>query len=266
MRHFITQSALYRSLRSVLVLRYLRDLWRYGRAFGWGPGARLAASMWRKPGEMIEAKLPQFEFPIYLRAGTSDTHAFDEVILHGAYDYALPAKAAFIIDAGANIGVASVFFANRYPQTRLVAIEPASDNLVLLHRNVDPYGRIDVKDAGLWHRVESLKIVDLTKEFWSLSVQACAPEESDFQGITIPDLLRQYGVEAIDILKIDIEGSERQLFFEGETDWLNRVKFLIIELHGDLVTDRFAEVEALLARHGLHLIRAGLNCFFGRKE
>jgi FkbM family methyltransferase len=265
MRDFITQSVLYRRLRSVAFLRFLRDLGRYGLAFGGRAGARLSMRMWRKPGEIIKADLPTYLFPIYLRAGTSDTRVFDEVILHRAYDFALPANAGFIVDAGANIGMASLFFANRYPNAKLVAIEPAGDNAVILHRNVDPYGRIEVRKAGLWHRSEPLRIVDLSKDYWSFSVQACPPGESDFQGITIPDILRDSGVDTVDILKIDIEGAERQLLFEGETDWLRCVKLLIIELHGDLAAERFAEVEDLFARYDLRLIHAGLNCFFGRE-
>jgi len=222
--------------------------------------------MWRDPGEIIQAELPQFSFPLYLRAGTSDPQVFDEVILHRAYDFALPPDAGFIIDAGANVGVASIFFANRYAKAKLVAIEPASDNVAILHRNVDPYGRIEVKNAGLWHRVEPLRITNPAMDFWSLSVDACAPEESDFQGITIPDLLREYGMPMIDILKIDIEGSERQLLFQGETDWLRRVKLLIVELHGDLAAERFTEVVELLDRHGLSLVRGGTNCIFRRGE
>ena len=60
------------------------------------------------------------------------------------------------------------------------------------------------------------------------------------QAITIPDLMRQQQCDAIDILKIDIEGSEKELFESGYDTWLPKVSTLVIELH-----DRMREGAAL---------------------
>jgi hypothetical protein len=52
--------------------------------------------------------------------------------------------------------------------------------------------------------------------------------------VTIGDILRESGFDHIDILKLDIEGAEKELFREGWEEWLPKVRMIVIELH-----DRF---------------------------
>ena len=68
------------------------------------------------------------------------------------------------------------------------------------------------------------------------------------------------------ILKMDIEGSERELLLKEDPTWLDYVTLLIIELHADLARERFYEIKAIMAKHGLVLIRGGENCFFCRNK
>lgn len=62
-------------------------------------------------------------------------------------------------------------------------------------------------------------------------------EEVDFcnedtvSAISILDIMDFYKIEYIDILKIDIEGSEMELFENNYEGWLSKTKVLIIELH-----------------------------------
>jgi hypothetical protein len=53
------------------------------------------------------------------------------------------------------------------------------------------------------------------------------------EGISIPTLLRRIGERTIDLLKLDIEGSEEELFARGSLEWLGRVGVLSVETHGD---------------------------------
>ncbi len=51
------------------------------------------------------------------------------------------------------------------------------------------------------------------------------------KAISINDLITEYNIETIDILKIDIEGSEKELFEKNFDYWLSKTKLLIIEIH-----------------------------------
>jgi hypothetical protein len=56
---------------------------------------------------------------------------------------------------------------------------------------------------------------------------ACGAAKSD--GLTIPDLLQKHNLETVDLVKMDIEGSEFELF--RSPGWLTRVTALCMEVH-----------------------------------
>jgi len=74
--------------------------------------------------------------------------AADDVAESAAHDAALrryyerivaDGRQPLIIDCGANIGCASVWFATQYPKARILAVEPDPDNFRMLVRNSKPY-------------------------------------------------------------------------------------------------------------------------------
>ncbi len=52
--------------------------------------------------------------------------------------------------------------------------------------------------------------------------------------LAMPDLLAENAIDEIDILKVDIEGAEGDLFAECES-WISKVRLIIIEVHPGLV-------------------------------
>lgn len=53
----------------------------------------------------------------------------------------------------------------------------------------------------------------------------------EVRAITVEDILERYALQRIDLLKIDIEGAELELFSAGDLTWLDRVDCIAIELH-----------------------------------
>jgi hypothetical protein len=56
--------------------------------------------------------------------------------------------------------------------------------------------------------------------------------------VTMPELCARHAIERMDLLKVDIEGAEEDLF--AKPQFLSKVKFVVIELHGGYTLDRFA--------------------------
>jgi FkbM family methyltransferase len=167
---------------------------------------------------------------VHLRPGTADQMVYDEVFVSRGYDIPLT-DPRFIVDAGAHIGLASVFFAIRYPRARIVAIEPEPSNFAVLERHSQLYPNITPIRAGLWRKETRLKISNPTAQTWSFRI-----EESDHEGlqaVTVESIMRRFGVDGIDVLKMDIEGSEVEVL-NHSTPWIDKVGTLVIELH-----DRF---------------------------
>jgi hypothetical protein len=70
------------------------------------------------------------------------------------------------------------------------------------------------------------------------------------------------GLEQIDILKIDIEGSEKELFESDYDYWLSRTKILIIELHDRLKPETSKTVFKALLNYQFSVIIKGQNLVF----
>lgn len=107
-------------------------------------------------------------------------------------------------------------------------MEPEESNFKLLCRNTEKVENISVIKAGLWKKKSKLKVKDIGLGKFGFIV-----EETEEEGIvaeSIPSLLEKYNINFIDILKIDIEGSEKEVF-EENVEWLKNVGILIIELH-----------------------------------
>ncbi|WP_223212131.1 FkbM family methyltransferase [Thiolapillus brandeum] len=136
------------------------------------------------------------------------------------------------MDAGAHIGMSAVFFASKYPKARVIAIEPEPTNYQVLHRNAQEYTNISTIQAGLWSRKAHLCIEDSNVDTWSFRVVE-DPSGKGIPAIGIQDVMSEYGVEQIDVLKMDIEGAEVEVL-NNASPWFDGVKNLFIELH-----DRF---------------------------
>ncbi len=168
---------------------------------------------------------------IWIRPGTTDQNVYDEVFLREEYRFDA-GHPHFIIDAGAHIGLASVFFANRYPQATIISLEPNESNFEMLVRNSTGYPNIHPIKAGLWSHSTALKITNPNAETWSFCVTE-SPEGGDVEAVSVSALMKQFDMDKIDLFKMDIEGSEIKVL-STNNDWLDHVNALVIELH-----DRF---------------------------
>jgi FkbM family methyltransferase len=168
---------------------------------------------------------------ILLRPGTTDQDVYEQVIIGKEYDIDLGSP-SFIVDAGAHIGLTSIVFASKYSNATVVAIEPEPSNFALLLRNTRNYPNIKPVQAGLWCERGHVRIQDHNVNTWSFRV--CADDSrSGIPSIGIQDILSDFKVKQIDVLKIDIEGSEVAVLTHAEP-WIDAVKTIVIELH-----DRF---------------------------
>jgi FkbM family methyltransferase len=238
-----------------------RRLINYMRRFGFARGLRNLSLVLASQREFIEISIPQSKTPLTLRSGTSDIPAFEQVFVWDDYDLLVETEPMFIIDGGANVGFASIYFANRYPDARILAVEPDESNIEMLRRNTSAYANVSVIQAGIWHKATRLKIENPEGEKWLLHVKEAEPGDSTVNAVTIGELLERSGSESIDILKLDIEGSEREIFSHNP-DWLDQVKLLIIETHDHLKPGCSASVYSAISKYDVREFRRGENLFF----
>ncbi len=171
--------------------------------------------------------------PFELRKNTSDRETFDQVFLLNEYDYKLNFTPAFIIDCGANIGLASLFFQSKFPEAAIVAVEPELSNYSQLVKNTEKYSNITTIRSGIWKKNAFLKVEDIHNfGNWGFVCTEVETETADtITAVSIGDIMRQFNKTEIDLLKIDIEGAELEVFSENYESWLPKTKVIMIELH-----------------------------------
>ena len=158
--------------------------------------------------------------------------------IFGEEEYALPPIKNFqpklILDCGGNIGCAAVYFANKYPAAQIYSVEPEKNNFRLLEYNTFLYKNVHPINSALWDKSAFVGVEkeDDLNELAFTVFETTAENPEALRTITVAKLLAASGFEEIDILKIDIEGAEKEVFAAPDVDeWLPKVKVLIIELH-----------------------------------
>ena len=180
--------------------------------------------------------------PLFYRPVGSDLHTFWQVFKNKEYDFsgvpqhktvdrayeaALAAgKTPVIIDAGANIGAASVWFSRRFPKARVIAIEPDPQNARICRMNAE--GRnFEVVEAAIGATAGSVSLLaEDDQGSWGIRTIP----GGDIPVVTVPELVARVPNPALLLVKVDIEGFESDLFSAG-TDWLHHTTALFVEPH-----------------------------------
>jgi FkbM family methyltransferase len=192
--------------------------------------------MHTRSGSVVRMQLAGIKHPLWARAGTSDIETFEEVFLMRQYDLPFAGfEPRNILDLGANIGYASVYFAARWPQARILAVEPATSNLVLLDKNTRPWNRIACLQAAVWSHPSWVQVSNPTDAPNAFRVsESRDSRRENIPAYTISQLIERQECGHLDLLKMDVEGAEAGIF-QNASAWLDRVKVLIIELHDRIV-------------------------------
>jgi FkbM family methyltransferase len=189
-----------------------------------------------KKAHLLAISRREIRFPFFLRVPSSDVPTYRQIFFKRNYEFEVNRHPRIIIDAGANIGLASIFFSNKFPDARIIAIEPEESNWLLLQKNLSPYGNIVPVRAALWNENTPVDIVDPGFGKWAFRTRAQTGEDvadeigQTVRGMTVDTLMKEQAIDHIDIFKIDIEGAEREVLIDPSS-WIDKVDTLIIELH-----------------------------------
>jgi FkbM family methyltransferase len=136
-----------------------------------------------------------------------------------------------IIDCGANIGAATLFFAMNYRGVPVAAIEPHAENYRLLCENTKG---LDVRTfhAAIAGRAGQVRVMDGLGGFDSFRTEFTTDGGREVvPAMTIADIIALYGEGYYPlIVKVDIEGAEKELFATA-TEWVDPTPVIIAELH-----------------------------------
>ena len=188
-----------------------------------------------------------------------DTKIFWNIFIRQCYEVRPTDRT--IVDAGANVGAFAIYAASRAPQAKIISIEPLPSTFQRLreqirnNRLVDRVSTLNYALAGTPgvrsfadERVPSgqKRLVSNTNEF--------APPGQQVRCSTLQMVLDEQRIDEVDLLKMDIEGTEYEALTETPPTTLSRIKRIVVELHQNPNTSAYT-YDGLAA----HLLKAGLR-------
>jgi FkbM family methyltransferase len=225
-----------------------------------------------KRAEVFPVFHPKITHPIYLRRGTSDFMNFIQIFVRAEYAQSFYFPPQTIIDLGSYIGLSAIYFANRFPTAKIICVEPSTDNYGMLKLNTRAYPNVTTINTGVWSHKTKLKITNQIGGDWGNIIQEVGDDESGddtLSAISIADILNDYQIDKIDFLKIDIEGSEKQVFTHHTEAWIDAVEAISCETHDRFLPGCTQAYEALFADRGfdkfqngeyITFVKAGQHC------
>lgn len=192
--------------------------------------------------------LPGLDSPIYLRDCIGDHAIFWQCLVMNQYDFShfpqaerlnekyreivSSGRTPLIIDCGGNIGLSVIWFARKFPQAKIFVVEPDQANLEILKLNVASFKeRAVILEGGIWNEDGYLQIINPDAGPSAYRVQPSHPADTSntIRCHTINEICKMANTSNPLIVKVDIEGSQKHLFFDN-TDWVNRTDLITLEL------------------------------------
>jgi len=214
---------------------------RLVRNLGWGPSAGYVVHRLRlRAGRQINAPfvlLRSKRAAHPLRCRGEHFTAFERTFIVLPYQCLDDVDGAdLIVDCGASIGCASAYLLSRFPAARLIAVEPNPDKFSVLQANLAPYGeRCRALCSAVWSHRAPLVLEETAAgkgSQWRRRVRpAKAGEAASLAGQDLGTLLEQSGRPRISILRMNIAGTESEVFASNCEPWLPKVDNIVIHLH-----------------------------------
>lgn len=198
----------------------------------------------RKEKKLIVITTPENKV-LLIRKESSDWDVFIQIFKNKEY---LPLieliklhnfEPKYIIDAGSNIGLTTIYFDIYFQHAFYYCIEPDANNFKILKENTN-LNKINcsVNNYALWNCNEPLIISNGFRDGKSWSLQIIKSEDDNNTQIktkTLQNIIDEQNISRIDVLKMDIEGSEEVIFNDNRIhNILLMCSFIIIEIHEEV--------------------------------
>lgn len=215
----------------------------------------------------LNYKINNDDYNFELKKKTSDALVFHQIIIKEEFknviNYMMSKSIScnLMIDAGANIGLTTIYFKSFFHNLKIFSLEPSEEVFSRLERNIqiNNLQNVTLINKGIWSHSTRLKgdYSFLDGLDWSFRlVEAKENDQALFEVCSISDLITEYKMESIDFLKMDIEGGESEVFkSNANMEWLAHVKVIAIEIH-DQFADRVA-IEKILISNQFDLSFSG---------
>ncbi len=169
-----------------------------------------------------------------------------------------------ILDLGSNIGASIMFFRAQYPSARIIGLEPDPDTFQRLTATVAPLANVNVYPWAADGQSGHVGFVQSRKSWESAIARDGEAYNVEVEAVSLRDIFARLGIEHVDLLKLDIEGSEWSVF--NDPDALAMCDTIVGELHFDRPDQTVERAQQALSGFTLTTARStgGMN-FLARR-
>jgi len=178
---------------------------------------------------------------IFYRSGSADPFVLYQVLLKSGKkaEYYLPpaVRPKIILDIGSNIGASIIYFHRQFPDAKIFGFEPHSDTFRILQKNVAHLPGVMVFNYGLGATHQRIAVRADNVNFGAFNTggrfkdrgHPSATVECEVR--RLDDVLREIGIAQVDLIKIDCEGAEADVFSTLPAEILNHCQWIVGEFH-----------------------------------
>jgi FkbM family methyltransferase len=247
---------------------------RLGRPFGWSLLFHYRGRWYDRMGTDMPLERVGFRIgghALEFELNASSFGPFKGVFIEREYDClsALARPPKRVLDLGGNVGFGSVFFSRAFPEASIAVVEPDPRNVRVLRRNLEANGvKATIVDGAIGPEEGAVKLRFGDDPACSSLVGTGMhdhPHSVEVAVTTVPRVMEKAGWDHVDLVKIDIEGTEEDLLARNNA-WLGCVDAIILEIHPNTTP---AKLNGYLAPYSFELARFGSGhepVYFARKR
>lgn len=132
-----------------------------------------------------------------------------------------------------------------------------------MENNLNCYKNVKRLKAAIWYKTCYLEIINPGDSKFAFQIkEADIKQKETIKSITISEILRESQKDMIDILKLDIEGAERELFTHNFEEWLPKVRVLMIEPHDSIKPGCSEAIHKAVSKYDFTEAALGENLIF----
>jgi FkbM family methyltransferase len=242
----------------------LRSAWRMVRLAGTSPRHADAAGHGGMAPVAVNLRSLKGE-RVMLRPYTTDYDVMLETFLGRFHVEQVNRAPRTIFDLGANIGLTMAHYAVLFPQAQILGVELDADNFALCQQNTAPYrDRCTALCGAVWKEDGEVTYGRRRGFEWGFAVgSAPGDEQVTAPAFSMDSLFERGGWPAVDFVKMDIEGAERDVLRDG-AGWSSKVASIGVEVHAPYTVE---ECEGDLQQLGFQTARVTSHAagVFGRR-
>src|SRR2546425_1985199 len=202
---------------------------------------RFTADTVRQSPALSLARLRWGGQDIFYRSGSADPFVLYQVLFKTGTkaEYYVPSalRPKIILDIGSNIGASIIYFHRQFPDASIFGFEPHPDSFRILHENVAHLRGVTIFNYGLGATDQRIAVRADKVNFGAFATRGRFKDRGhpaanvECEVRRLDEVLREIGISQVDLIKIDCEGAEADVFSTVPDEILNHCQWIVGELH-----------------------------------